>query len=113
ILINLIGNALKFTHGGHIGIKCALEKESNNMQHVRFDVAMPEIALLEVQDSGTGIREEDLEHVFDPFFTTRAGSGGTGLGLSVCKMILDLHGGRLTLQNHPDGGSVATIQFIL
>ena len=113
VMINLIGNASQaMPNGGLLRIRTRRTQFPVDSSDAASE-GMPEIALLEVQDSGTGIREEDLEHVFDPFFTTRAGSGGTGLGLSVCKMILDLHGGRLTLQNHPDGGSVATIQFIL
>ncbi|MCP5487207.1 MAG: response regulator [Verrucomicrobia bacterium] len=113
VMINLIGNASQaMPNGGLLRIRTRRTQFPVDSSDATSE-GMPEIALLEVQDSGTGIREEDLEHVFDPFFTTRAGSGGTGLGLSVCKMILDLHGGRLTLQNHPDGGSVATIQFIL
>ena len=49
--------------------------------------------LLEVSDTGTGIAPEEMAHIFDAFFTTKA--NGTGLGLSLCRTIAEEHGGRL------------------
>ncbi|MBX2944176.1 MAG: PAS domain S-box protein, partial [Cyclobacteriaceae bacterium] len=79
ILINLIGNALKFTYGGHIGIKCQLEKENNKTQHIRIDVA----------DTGVGIPADKLNRIFESFSQADASItrkyGGTGLGLTIVK----------------------------
>ena len=62
--------------------------------------------LLEVIDDGPGIRQEDLERVFAPFFTTRVDGEGSGLGLSVSEGIAEAHGGTLTLHPGPGGRGV-------
>jgi signal transduction histidine kinase len=66
-------------------------------------------SVVTVRDSGPGIAAEDLNHVFEPFFTRKA--AGTGLGLSVAQRIIELHGGELELANHPEGGVVATVRL--
>ncbi|MBZ4420911.1 PAS domain-containing protein [Myxococcus sp. RHSTA-1-4] len=60
-----------------------------------------------VHDGGPGFREEDLPHVFEPFFSKRR--GGTGLGLSIVQRILEEHQGVIRLRNHPDGGAEVTL----
>jgi signal transduction histidine kinase len=62
-----------------------------------------------VSDRGCGVRPENVERIFEPFFTTK--SGGMGLGLAVCRTIVSSHGGRLWLQNNPEGG--ATVHLVL
>ena len=65
--------------------------------------------LLTVRDEGAGMSEETLAHLFDPFFTTRQGTGGTGLGLSVSKRIADEHGGRLEFESELGMGTTARL----
>ncbi|MFP2928845.1 PAS domain-containing protein [Pyxidicoccus sp. 3LG] len=60
-----------------------------------------------VRDGGPGFREEDLPHVFEPFFSKRR--GGTGLGLSIVQRILEEHQGLIRLGNHPEGGAEVTL----
>jgi signal transduction histidine kinase len=63
----------------------------------------------EIADTGTGISESDQRKLFEPFFTTKPVGQGTGLGLSVARQIIQLHGGTLHLTNRPEGGARVTI----
>ena len=60
---------------------------------------------IEVRDTGSGIPPEVLPHVFDPFFTTHEHNGGTGLGLSMCRSIIEAHGGVLEIQSTSPSGT--------
>jgi len=64
--------------------------------------------LAEIHDSGPGIREEDLERIFDPDFTTK--SGGTGLGLTMVRQTVEFHKGSVTARNHPRKGAVFLVR---
>lgn len=66
---------------------------------------------LKVKDTGNGIRVQDMDKIFDPFFTTRRAKGGVGLGLSVCKNIMDTHNAVIEINNHPNGGAEARLVF--
>jgi two-component system sensor kinase FixL len=63
--------------------------------------------LVEVQDSGTGIAAEKLESIFDPFITSKP--EGLGMGLSICRSIVERHGGTITAANNPDRGATFSI----
>ena len=93
VLENLIRNALKFTpRNGRITI-------SMDPQPGHVSVA--------VTDTGCGISDEDIEHIFDRFYHAdhSGDSDSTGLGLAIVKRILDLHGSRITVQSSPDQGT--------
>jgi two-component system sensor histidine kinase HydH len=62
-----------------------------------------------IRDHGAGLPAGDEGRIFDPFFTTR--TSGTGLGLAVARRIVELHGGRITAENHPEGGAVFAIRI--
>lgn len=102
ILINLLGNALKFTLEG--GVKFKVD--------YRFQTAY-----FEIQDTGCGIAESDVERIFQPFERGRnvvQGSfAGTGLGLPIVKLLVDILGGELTLSSQLKQGSVFKIKLYL
>jgi len=90
ILINVLGNAVKFTHVGRVEFR---------LLHVR------EMAIFEIEDTGPGIAASEIEHIFEPFARGSdagvAASGGTGLGLTISKMLTDLMGGEMTVSSTP------------
>ena len=63
--------------------------------------------LVEVEDSGTGIAAETLESIFDPFITSKP--EGLGLGLSICRSIIERHGGKISAANNPERGATFSI----
>ena len=68
--------------------------------------------VVQIEDSGSGIPEDKLDKLFEPFFTTKPVGSGTGLGLSVSKNIIELHGGTIKIGNRPDvRGAAVTITF--
>ncbi len=69
--------------------------------------------VIKIEDNGPGIPIDVLSHIFDPFFTTKRGRGGTGLGLSIVKNIVNLHQGRIEVQNRKEGGARVTLTFNL
>lgn len=102
ILINIIGNAVKFTTSGGVVFRLKYQRE---------------MAHFEIQDSGPGIAAEELEYIFEPFSRGRAvhvgATGGTGLGLTIAKMLTDLMGGQLTVSSTPGQGSHFLIRLFL
>lgn len=110
ILINLLGNALKFTHSGAVGLR------------VRYARQM---ATFEVHDTGPGMSADELERVFEPFARARSADGisadgrvlpghsGSGLGLTIARMLTDLMGGEMTVRSTPGEGSAFTVRLFL
>lgn len=116
VLINLIINAVHAMGKAdepHLQIRArseSLQSVVKNQGARKFEVFRDgdQVVILEVIDNGCGIQNKDSNRVFDPFFTTKATGVGTGLGLSVARKIVDLHGGELTLSNREDEqGAVA------
>lgn len=110
VLINLFGNAMHaMPHGGKVKVKthCERLRTGSGGDGAPEDTR----AVMEITDSGHGIPEDKLGKIFDPFFTTKPNGQGTGLGLTVSKKIIELHGGTLELFNNPAGGVTARIPF--
>jgi PAS domain S-box-containing protein len=64
-----------------------------------------------VRDTGTGIAEDTLSRIFEPFYTTKEVGKGTGLGLAIAYGIVQEHGGQIVAANHPEGGAVFTVEL--
>ena len=103
VLINLVGNAIKFTNQGHVKIRLLV----NHKQGIQIDV----------EDTGIGIPKDKLEVIFQPFrqvdsSTTRE-YGGTGLGLAITESIVELMQGSITVSSEPERGSTFTVTLPL
>lgn len=99
ILVNLAGNAVKFTDEGEVVVSITVEDESEDGMLLTFAVA----------DTGIGISEEQQQRIFDAFTQAEAGTtrryGGTGLGLVICRRLIRLMDGELSLESRPGSGS--------
>jgi signal transduction histidine kinase len=64
-----------------------------------------------IQDNGCGIASEDMDRVFEPFFSTRPAGEGTGLGLALSRRIVIAHGGRMGIESEPGKGTTVTVRL--
>ncbi|MBN2521630.1 MAG: response regulator [Bacteroidales bacterium] len=105
IILNLVSNAVKFTSKGEIKISAELLNEDEENATVEFSVT----------DTGIGIAEDKIEHIFENFQQATSETarlyGGTGLGLAISKQLVESQGGRITVQSKPEEGSV--FSFVL
>ncbi|THF66628.1 hybrid sensor histidine kinase/response regulator [Pseudothauera nasutitermitis] len=101
ILINIVGNAVKFTMRGEVVLRLRYARE---------------MAVFEVRDSGPGIAAEDLARIFEPFargVSGNAEASGTGLGLTIARMLTDLMGGEMQVDSTPGRGTTFRIRLFL
>jgi len=102
ILINLLGNAVKFTRAGGVTLRAA---------HTR------EMARFEIEDSGPGMDAAEVQRIFEPFERGSAAggnaTGGSGLGLTIARMLATLMGGELTVASTPGRGTTFTLRLFL
>jgi len=95
VLLNLYLNAIEsMRSGGGLSVTISVPSKKNGIE-------------INVADTGTGIRPEDLAHVFDPYFTTK--TSGTGLGLAIVHNILEAHAGQIKIKSHLDAGTTITL----
>ncbi|MGL6341575.1 MAG: ATP-binding protein [Waterburya sp.] len=110
IIINLLGNALKFTSHGSITLTVRLENNTE-LAKDKIDFLFPDTYSLyfAVEDTGPGIEPEEMEQLFSPFEQTKIGrisNEGTGLGLSICQKFVELMGGELKVTSIVGQGSI-------
>jgi CheY-like chemotaxis protein/anti-sigma regulatory factor (Ser/Thr protein kinase) len=107
VLVNLVGNAIKFTDRGSVTVRVLSLRENDQPVQLRF----------EVEDTGIGIKEEDQARLFQPFTQADSSSsrrrGGTGLGLAISKRIVELMGGRIGVESEPGRGSLFWFELLL
>jgi len=116
-VVNLLMNAIHaMPDGGRVTARTACRRIQSAGANVSgplaevFRVGDP-AAILEIEDTGPGIPEDQLGKIFDPFYTTNATGEGTGLGLSVTRRIVELHGGVIRIRNRDEGGARAELYF--
>lgn len=95
---NIIGNSLKFFDKDTKEINISIYKEN---RHIIFDIA----------DNGSGVKEEELENIFAPLYTSDESRSVAGLGLAICKQLVEAHNGTIKAKNVPSGGLLIEISF--
>ncbi|HYG86781.1 MAG TPA: ATP-binding protein [Azospirillum sp.] len=105
VLLNLVGNAVKFTHAGGVVLSARRLDDPPGPDRVRLE--------FKVADTGIGMAPEAVEHVFDAFSQSDSSItrrfGGTGLGLAICKRIVGMMGGGIAVASVPGKGSTFTV----
>jgi CheY-like chemotaxis protein len=97
VWLNLIANAIDAApERGHVSVTAARERDS---------------VVVKVIDDGVGIPEEHHDRIFEPFFTTKPVGEGTGLGLSLCRNIIEEHGGTIAVESAPGAGATFRIEL--
>src|SRR5690606_7304200 len=105
IIVNLLSNAIKFTEKGFVELKADVVANDDTTTRIRFQVS----------DSGIGIPDDKLDSIFESF--TKASSdttrkfGGTGLGLTIVKKIVELQGGQIAVKSKVNEGAVFTVEI--
>lgn len=105
IFLNLLSNAIKFTYVGSVEIVCKLKEEDNGVQWV----------VCEISDTGIGIDEEKLDIIFESFTQADASTtrhfGGTGLGLTITKQLVEMMHGKISVRSKKDEGTTFTLEI--
>ncbi len=100
ILLNLVGNAVKFTHAGRIDISVNVVAKEGDQIDLKF----------EIRDTGIGIAPEFIANIFEDFTQAETSTtrrfGGSGLGLAICRRLVDLLGGQIGVESTPGRGSI-------
>ncbi len=99
VFVNLIMNAGQATpSGGSITVTAAWRPDKD-------------VVVGKVRDTGPGVPQDLRGRIFEPFFTTKAERGGTGLGLTVCRTVVERHGGTIGLDSSPNGGTCFVVEL--
>jgi signal transduction histidine kinase len=105
VFLNLLLNALQaMPEGGTMSVRV-------DRRELGGEEASMQVIEVEIEDEGTGIPEEDMPHIFAPFFTTKPKGTGTGLGLYVCRTIVEQHGGTISARSRPGEGTTMTVRL--
>ncbi len=108
VFLNLVKNAFQAMERGSLVVTTRVETD----YHVRAHGTAPNRFIwVDLADEGVGIREEDLPHIFSPFFTTK--NNGTGLGLATCYRIIKEHGGTIRVESAEGKGSTFRVSLVV
>jgi PAS domain S-box-containing protein len=106
VLVNLIGNAVKFTETGEVVVSVSCKELEPNQYEVQFSV----------RDTGIGIPRDHMDRLFQAFSQVDASTtrrfGGTGLGLSICRSLVEMMGGKIWVESQPEQGSTFSFTIL-
>ncbi len=102
VLLNLVKNAIEAMHGAGV-LTVSTRMETDFRVRGPGETRGRRFLSVEIEDTGPGIRAEDYDHIFTPFFTTKP--NGTGLGLAVSQRLVTQHGGHIRVQSEPGQGT--------
>ncbi|MFW5653111.1 MAG: response regulator, partial [Planctomycetota bacterium] len=109
VIMNLAGNAIKFTQQGHVMVNVSAEKASSSTAETTFTIS--------IEDTGIGMSRDAQARVFEKFtqadLSTTRKYGGTGLGLAISRQLIEMMGGQLRVESEPGQGSTFTIDLTL
>jgi len=117
VFVNLFTNSVQAMPGGGELICRSRLAQCNTLPEGRINMTGntfepgEEVIVVEVEDTGEGISQENLKKLFEPFFTTKGPGKGTGLGLSVTRNIIELHKGAIEIASQVGKGTKVTIRF--
>ena len=107
IFMNILGNANKFTENGQITVVTSSESVDENTASL----------VTKISDTGVGISQSDLKNIFEPYYqgvlSTEVENLGAGLGLSLCKEIVELYGGKIAVESEQNEGTTVTFSINL
>jgi signal transduction histidine kinase len=110
VLLNLLLNALDASSGGHrVTVQMSQLASSNATDDATVSRGEPQWIVVEVVDEGSGLPTAMGDRIFEPFVSTK--EEGAGLGLPICKRIVEDHGGEITAGNRLEGGAVFTVKL--
>jgi PAS domain S-box-containing protein len=114
VLLNLLGNAIKFTQTGSVTLRVRGGSREENYSTPHSQLSTPNVLIFEVSDTGSGIAPEELDRLFEPFVQTQTGRQsmeGTGLGLPISQQFVRLMGGTLTVSSVVNQGASFTFDI--
>ncbi|MBN2213961.1 MAG: PAS domain S-box protein [Bacteroidales bacterium] len=108
IMLNLVGNAIKFTEKGHVTVRITAENVDHHTKKI-------DKLIIDVEDTGIGIRKEVIKHIFDTFRQVYQQDNkkyeGTGLGLAISKRLVEIMNGAISVTSRPGSGSTFKVEF--
>lgn len=110
VLVNLVGNALKYSpEDSPVQVRVEVRQQSQDEE------GQKQVAIIAIHDSGPGIPKEQQEHIFEPFYRApnaeKSRKDGWGLGLAICKDIIERHGGRIWCESQKGQGSTFSVEL--
>jgi signal transduction histidine kinase len=120
VVSNLLGNAVKYSpEGGDIEVEIRMDQSEQELRGMNGDtppVRLP-CLVVTIADTGIGIPETELERIFERFYRVNSklirSTPGAGLGLYICRLIVEAHGGHIWARNRAQGGSVLSFSLPL